>query len=33
MVGKNGHFDKVVAGKFNRLEGIFDFWDKEIHKK
>ena len=28
MVGKNGHFGKVIAGKFNHLEGNFDFWDK-----
>ena len=33
MVGKNGHFGKVIAGKFNHLEGNFDFLDKEIHKK
>ena len=33
MVGKNGHFGKVIAGKFNHSEGNFDFWDKEIHKK
>ena len=25
MVGKNGHFGKVIAGKFNHLEGNFDF--------
>ena len=28
MVGKNGHFGKVIAGKFYH----FDFWVKEIHK-
>ena len=33
MVGKNGHFGKVIAGKFIHMEGNFDFWDKEIHKK
>ena len=25
MVGKNGHLGKVIAGKFNHLEGNFDF--------
>ena len=30
---KNGHFGKVIAGKFIHLEGNSDFRDKEIHKK
>ena len=25
MVGKNGHFGKVIAGKIYHLEGNFDF--------
>ena len=25
MVGKSGQFGKVIAGKFNHLEGNFDF--------
>ena len=30
---KSGQFGKVIAGKFNHLEGNFDLLDKKILKK